>query len=144
MKIVFYTAALLVLSLPIFGQDMSSETEKFEIVDDPAVPEGGYKGLYNYFARNLRYPKSAKRQKLEGKVYVQFVIGEDGFVDQETIELASEEALSKMASAKTVLTDHEYQKEALRLIKNMPRWKPPMQRGKAVRQRIVLPITFGF
>lgn len=101
--------------------------EIFQIVEDPATPPGGYQAFYDYVGKKLKYPAQARRMGIEGKVYVQFVVDRDG-------------TLTDVQAVKGIGAGCD--EEAVRVIKGAPKWSPPKQRGKAVKQRIILPITF--
>lgn len=101
--------------------------EIFQIVEEPATPQGGYEAFYEYVGKNMRYPAQARRMGIEGTVYVQFVVEKDG-------SITDVQAIRGIGAG--------CDEEAVRVIKNQPRWNPPKQRGKPVRQRIVLPIKF--
>ncbi len=83
--------------------------------------------LMNWLHENIKYPASAQQKKTEGKVVVSFIIEKDGSV--------SEAKITKSVSP-------ELDKEALRLINSMPKWKPGKQRGQFVRVSYTLPIEF--
>ena len=104
------------------------EDEIFTIVEEPPSPkEGGMPALYQYIGNTLRYPKEAKDQKVEGKVFVQFIIDKEGHVtDVEVVRGIG----------------HGCDKEALEVIKNAPDWNPGRQAGKPVNVKMVLPISF--
>lgn len=99
----------------------------FLVVEDPATPPGGYPAFYKYISDNLKYPAQARRMGIEGKVYVQFVVDTDG-------------SLNEVQAVKGIGAGCD--EEAVRVIKNAPKWSPPKQRGKPVKQRIIVPIVF--
>lgn len=90
----------------------------------PSFP-GGQAALMKYLSDNMKYPNICGRA--EGRVIVQFTIGKDGTVKDAKI-------------ARGVAP--ELDKEALRLVRNMPKWKPGKQMGEAVEVRYTLPVTF--
>ena len=101
--------------------------EVFLIVEEPATPPGGMAAFYKYIAENMKYPAQARRMGIEGKVYVQFVVDKDG-------------SLTEVQAVKGIGAGCD--EEAVRVIKGAPKWSPPKQRGKPVKQRIVVPIVF--
>lgn len=101
--------------------------EVFLVVEDPATPPGGYPAFYKYISDNLKYPAQARRMGIEGKVFVQFVVDKDG-------------TLTEVQSVKGIGAGCD--EEAVRVIKGAPKWSPPKQRGKPVKQRIIVPIVF--
>ena len=106
--------------------DYGSE-EVFTIVDEQALPKEGMTSFYQYVAKNMRYPTQAKNEGVEGKVYVQFIVDETG-------------AITNVKSVKGIGAGCDA--EAVRVVKNAADWTPPKQRGKLVKQRIIMPITF--
>ena len=96
-------------------------------VQQPPRFPGGNDSLRAYFKRNLRYPEPAKLHGLEGQVLVEFVIDKTGTVKDAT--------LVKRLGAGT-------DEEALRLIKNMPKWEPGRHNGNLVNVQHILPILF--
>ncbi len=101
--------------------------EVFKVVEvDPEFP-GGEEALYKYLAENIKYPVMAKNNKVEGRVYITFVIEKDGNVSDAKVLRSVNEELDA---------------EALRVINAMPKWKPGMQQGVPVRVQFNLPIVF--
>jgi protein TonB len=99
----------------------------FTVVEQQAEFPGGFEAMGKFLGRNMKYPAQARRMGVEGSVYVSFVIDRDGNI--------SDPQIIKGISA-------ECDKEAIRVVKLMPPWKPGKQNGKAVRCRFVLPIKF--
>ncbi len=98
-------------------------------VNPDKMPEfpGGNEGLAEWLSKNTKYPKEAQTNKEQGLVIVRFVVGKDG----------------KATDAKVVRSiSPSLNKEALRLIEAMPRWKPGEKDGQPVAVRFTLPITF--
>lgn len=103
------------------GQTVEENPDKW-----PDFP-GGQKKLFKWLSANIKYPKEAQANKEQGRVIVRFVIDKDG----------------KVTDAKVVRSiSPSLNKEALRLIKAMPRWKPGEKDGQPVAVRFTLPITF--
>ncbi len=99
-------------------------------IDHPDVyPEfpGGDAGLFGYLKANTRFPQMEKDARLQGKVYVEFVVNEKGEVEQVKI-------LRGLAAG--------FDREAVRVISGMPNWKPGLQNGEPVSVRYRLPIHF--
>ena len=101
--------------------------EIFTIVEEPASPKGGMPAFYKYVGEKVKYPAQARRMGIEGKVFVEFVIGRDG-------------SISEVRAVKGIGAGCD--EEAVRIVQGAPSWTPGKQRGKAVKQRMVLPITF--
>lgn len=99
----------------------------FDIVEDmPAFP-GGISAFYKYVGDNMSYPSMARRMAVDGKVYVQFIIDRDG-------------SITDVKAVKGIGAGCD--EEAVRVLENSPKWAPGKQRGRAVRVRMILPITF--
>ncbi|MEO1051264.1 MAG: energy transducer TonB [Bacteroidota bacterium] len=101
--------------------------EIFTIVEESATPKGGMQAFYQFVQKKLKYPSQARRMGIEGRVFVQFVIDKDGTV-------------TDVKAVKGIGAGCD--EEAERVIKSAPKWKPGKQRGRPVKQRIILPITF--
>ena len=103
------------------GQTVEENPDKW-----PDFP-GGQKKLFKWLSANIKYPKEAQANKEQGRVIVRFIIDKDG----------------KVTDAKVVRSiSPSLNKEALRLIEAMPRWKPGEKDGQPVAVRFTLPITF--
>lgn len=108
-------------------QAVEKDDETFAIVEQPAEPVGGYGAMYARLAEELVYPAQARKAGVEGKVYVQFIVDTDG-------------SLTDITAVKGIGAGCD--SAAIAAMSKMGPFTPPMQRGKAVRQRIILPITF--
>lgn len=92
----------------------------------PEFP-GGIVQFMKWLTRNLRYPPIAQSQRIQGKVVVSFIINKDGSIASPTIVLSVDPVLDR---------------EALRVVKMMPRWKPGLQNGKPCRTMFAIPVNF--
>ena len=101
--------------------------EIFTIVEEPASPKGGIAAFMKYVGEKMKYPAQARRMGIEGKVFVEFVIGKDG-------NIADVKAVKGIGAG--------CDEEAVRVVQAAPAWNPGKQRGKPVKQRMVLPIIF--
>ena len=101
--------------------------EIFTIVEDQPTPPGGMGAFYKYVATTLRYPAQARRMGIEGKVFVQFVVDKDG-------TLTNVQAIKGIGAG--------CDEEAVRVISKAKKWSPGKQRGRPVKVRMILPITF--
>lgn len=99
----------------------------FTVVEESAAPIGGMQAFYEYVGKKMKYPAQAKRMNIEGRVFVEFVIEKDG-------------SLTDIKTIKGIGGGCD--QEAERVIQAAPKWKPGKQRGKPVRQKMVLPIMF--
>ena len=97
------------------------------IEDTPIFP-GGDKAMYEFLAKNLKYPQAAQDSNIQGKVYVQFTVDKDGTIINPKVARDIGGGCGE---------------EALRVVKMMPKWKPGDQRGVKIRTQFNLPITFS-
>ena len=103
------------------------ENKVFDVVEQmPSFP-GDQGALMNYLNSNIKYPVIAEENGIQGRVVVQFVVGKDG-------------SISNVHVVKSV--DPSLDKEAVRVVKNMPKWIPGKQNGQSVTVRYTLPVTF--
>jgi protein TonB len=101
--------------------------EIFNVVEQMPEYPGGMGELMKFIQRNIRYPKEAQEQGKQGRVIVQFVVEKDGSITE-----------AKVARS----ADPQLDAEALRIVSEMPKWTPGKQRGKEVRTRFTLPVSF--
>jgi protein TonB len=96
-------------------------------VETKPIFTGGEVALLSYISKNTTYPEISKENGIDGRVYVQFVIGCDGYVTNITIVKGVDKYLDA---------------EALRVISTLPKWEPGKQRGKNVPVSFIIPINF--
>ena len=101
--------------------------EIFVIVEDSPMPIGGMSAFYQYVNNNIKYPIQALTLNIEGRVFVQFIVGKDGSLTDITVIRGIGGGCDE---------------EAIRVVKGAPEWNPGKQRGKPVRVKMVLPIIF--
>ena len=123
---------VLLVCLPSFAQQKPVEkvdSDGVYLMPDqlPEFP-GGIQAMMKFLSTNIKYPVEAQKKGISGRVIVQFVIMEDGTLDQ-----------AKVVRGIDPLLDEE----ALRVVKLMPKWKPGMDRGEAVKVRFTAPIMFN-
>ena len=109
---------------------VEEEEEEVVFVVVESMPEfpGGQQALFKYLSENVKYPMIAQENGIQGRVICQFVVNKDGsIVDVEVVRSGGDPSLDK---------------EAVRVIKSMPKWKPGKQRGKAVRVKYTVPVNF--
>lgn len=99
----------------------------FDVCEVMPEFEGGISELMKFLSENIKYPASAQNEKIEGRVIVSFVVAKDGSICEAKV-------------IKSVSPDLDA--EALHVVNSMPKWKPGMQGGKAVRVKYTLPINF--
>jgi len=97
------------------------------LVDDMPEFYGGLQSMYKYISSNINYPPNAMQMGRQGKVHISFVVEKDG-------------TISSVVLLRGI--GNECDEEALRVVKQMPKWKPGRQRGKLVRVQFHLPISF--
>lgn len=122
-------AAVEVKYVPVAVEEEEPEEQTiFEVVEQmPEFPNGGMAGLMQFLSKNIKYPTIAQENGTQGRVTVQFVVNRDGSI----------------VDAKVLRgVDPYLDKEALRVIGTMPKWKPGMQRGKPVRVKYTVPVMF--
>ena len=109
---------------------VEEEEEEVVFVVVESMPEfpGGQQALFKYLSENVKYPVIAQENGIQGRVICQFVVNKDGsIVDVEVVRSGGDPSLDK---------------EAIRVIKTMPKWKPGKQRGKPVRGKYTVPVNF--
>ncbi len=108
----------------------------------PVFSKGGDKGIREYIAKNVKYPKKAIKNGIRGKVYVSFVINKEGKVTN----VKNARTTAEMPNKKGKMVSCEapsLTKEALRVISSMPDFSPGVQRGKTVNVSYTVPINFN-
>lgn len=103
------------------------EEQIFVAVEQPAEFPGGMAALMRWLNNNMRYPEAAQQNDIQGRVIVNFVVEKDG-------------SIANVKIAKGV--DKDLDREALRVVKKMPKWQPGKNNGVAVRSYFNLPVTF--
>lgn len=113
---------------PAEGQDPSQEnTTFFDEQDTPPTPIGGLPAWQRHLSENLTYPTSARSRGIQGTVLVSFVVNTDGSVTEVKLVRGIGGGCDE---------------EALRVFKLSPKWSPGMIKGKAMRTRMTLPLSF--
>ncbi|MDE7497106.1 MAG: energy transducer TonB [Muribaculaceae bacterium] len=103
------------------------EDEIFVAVEQQAEFPGGMAALMKWLSNNIRYPEAAQQNDIQGRVIVKFVVEKDGSIGTATILKG---------------VDKDLDREALRVVKKMPKWQPGKNNGQAVRSYFNLPVTF--
>lgn len=106
----------------------SDEGEVFVVVEDSPQFPGGDDARMAFMANTITYPVEARNKGIQGTVYVTFIIEKDGSVSNVKVLRGVHKSLDE---------------EAIRVVKNMPVWKPGMQRGKPVRVQYNMPMKFS-
>ena len=102
--------------------------EGFMIVEEMPEYPGGMGEMMKFLSRHIKYPAEAKQKGEQGRVVVSFIVGKDGKLRDFEVKRSVSPALDA---------------EAIRVVKEMPAWKPGRQRGKAVDCRFTLPVSFS-
>lgn len=111
------------------AQKFPTDTNNIKSISNIIAPEfkGGTKALQFYLSQNMNYPPAAKNKGIEGVVLVNFIIDSNGNV----IDVESS------STADPLLV-----KEAIRLVKLLPRWKPASAEGRPVKIKSSIPVSF--
>ena len=103
------------------------EEAPFMVVEDMPEFPGGTAALLEYLRKNIKYPAICRENNIQGRVIVSFVVNKDGAIVEPEVVKSVNPSLDK---------------EAVRVISNMPPWKPGKQRGKPVRVKYTVPVNF--
>lgn len=116
-----------VRSVPLNIPQPVNRNRVYDVVEQmPSFP-GGISGLRTYLNQNIRYPAEAQENCVQGRVVVSFVVGKDGHISDVTVVRSVDPSLDK---------------EAIRVVRNMPRWTPGKQGGELVKVRYNVPVSF--
>ena len=111
----------------VVEEEEESAQPIFTVVETMPQFPGGDAALLQFLAKSIKYPVIAQENGIQGRVICAFVVNRDGsIVDAEVLRGV----------------DPSLDKEALRVINTMPKWSPGKQRGKPVRVKYTVPITF--
>jgi len=114
----------------------SETSRKYQMIDNEKVYEeveqmpeypGGTLEMQKYLMNSVKYPVDAMKNKIQGKVFVSFVVGKDGVVKNVILARGADPLLDA---------------EALRVVKSFPQWIPGMEKGKKVAVHYTVPINF--
>jgi TonB family protein len=110
-----------------------NDSQKNVILSDTTYAEykGGFEELYTFLSQNVTYPDDARKDSIQGKVFVGFIISEEGKVENPWIWNEGK-------------THPSLEKEAIRVVKKMPDWEPARTEGKAIKSEYTIPINFTF
>jgi protein TonB len=132
--ILLFSALLLATTAPALAQKPTKlkypsddNSRVYDAVEQPAVPKGGPQGYADYLASHQKYPTAAMQAKQEGTVMVTFVVEKSGGIG----EVEVKQPVAPLLDA-----------EAMRVIKAAPKWTPAHHKGKVVRQRVTVPVSF--
>ena len=108
-------------------EEPEKEEEIFQVVENMPEFPGGIQELMKWLQKNLKYPAISAENGVQGRVIVQFVVNTDGSIVDPVVIRSVDPYLDK---------------EAIRVVSAMPKWKPGEQRGKKVRVKYTLPVQF--
>lgn len=111
----------------VFEEETRDDSEIFMVVEEMPEFPGGTEALRKYLAQSVVYPVVAQENGIQGRVYIQFVINQNGEVTDATILRGVDPSLDR---------------EALRVVEAMPKWKPGKQLNRPVRVSYIVPINF--
>ena len=110
------------------GMVVDTKEDAFDVVEEMPEFPGGPKALMDYLMTNVKYPKTAFDANIQGRVIAQFVVDKEGTVRDAHVVKSVDPALDA---------------EALRVINNMPKWRPGRQNGKVVNVKYTIPVSFS-
>ncbi|MBX2973287.1 MAG: energy transducer TonB [Flavobacteriales bacterium] len=143
--LLFGAAFLLSLGAMAQAQDMPVITGEDAVIDAPVYPavsdpdfvftvveqmpefSGGRDSLFAYIAKSVKYPEAAAEEGIQGRVFLRFIVERDGSTSDVQVLRGVHPMLDR---------------EAVRMVKAMPAWKPAKQRGQPVRVQYSLPVNF--
>ena len=115
------------VSARVKAKKTQKEEKVFDVVENmPSFPGGTVK-MMEYLSTNVRYPEAALKVGAQGRVVVNFIVEPDGTISNANVVRSVSEELDA---------------EAIRVVENMPKWKPGMQNGKVVRVKYSIPVSF--
>lgn len=113
----------------IVQDDPKEKQEKiYEIVEQMPEFPGGQAEMRNFLATSITYPEAAIKKKIQGKVYIKFVVGKDGVVKDAKVIRGADPLLDA---------------EALRVVNSFPKWDPGVEKGEKVAVAYTIPINFA-
>ena len=114
---------------PVVEEEEEEESAQqiFTVVEKQPEFPGGTAELFKYLSKAIKYPVIAQENGIQGRVVCSFVVNRDGSIVDIQVMRGVDPSLDK---------------EAIRVISEMPKWKPGEQRGKPVRVRFILPVQF--
>lgn len=128
MKKCFFLISLFIAF--VANMNLKAETlsdDIYVLVEQMPEFPGGEQELWNFLSSNMRYPVIAVENNIEGEVVVQFIVEKDG-------------SITDVQVVKSV--DPSLDKEAVRMVRIMPKWNAGMQQGKPVRVKYIVPVKF--
>ena len=115
-------------NMNIVVEELPEEETIYNVVEDQPEFPGGMQALMKYLRDNIKYPSISRQNNSQGRAYINFVVNTDGSITDVEV----------MKGTGDVYLD----KEAVRVVSGMPKWKPGKQQGKTVRVKYTLPVMF--
>jgi TonB family protein len=115
-------------SVPVLEVGEPEVGKVFTYVEEQPTFPGGEEGMYEYLQKNIKYPALAKKNGIAGRVFLTFIVGSDGYLHDIKVLRG---------------IGHGCDEEAVRVLENMPPWKPGKQNGKHVNVQFNMPINFS-
>lgn len=109
-------------------QSFDDDDTVFGVVEEMPEFPGGMRALMDYLKKEIHYPKKCLKEGIEGRTFINFVVSSTGKIKNVKVTKSS--------------GNKKLDKEAVRVVKKMPRWIPGKQSGKSVNVRFTLPVTF--
>ena len=128
-KLIFIALLSLIGMTNAFAQQVTTTTAEkvFDVVDEmPSFP-GGQGAMMEFLSKNIKYPVVAEENGIQGQVLVKIVVKKDGTIDSPKVIKSVDPSLDK---------------EAIRVVKTMPKWIPGKQKGEPVNVSFIVPVTF--
>ena len=105
-----------------------AKNEAFDVVEQMPVFPGGQQALMAFLANTIKYPEQAQKEGIQGRVIVQFIVNENGQVGDVTLARGVDASLDA---------------EAIRVVKEMPKWTPGKMNGEDVAVKYTIPVNFA-
>lgn len=112
---------------PVFGKTEKKEAKIYDFPSQEASFDGGIDAMYEFLYKNIEYPKMAKAAGIQGKIFVEFIVDEEGKVSE--VKTLNEKGGG-------------LEEETIRVVKMLPNWTPAEQAGVKVKQRFRLPVKY--
>lgn len=126
-----YTRMITVKDKSAAKSDTKTDLQSYQVYDAvdqmPEFPNGGTAGLIKYLSQHVKYPTIAQENGTQGLVKVTFIVNQDGSITDVKVLTGVDPYLDK---------------EAVRVVKGMPKWKPGKKNGKVVRVKYTIPVSF--
>ena len=136
---------------PTAQPSASSGEKPYEVVEQMPEFPGGMKAMMEFLSNNVKYPVEAQKMGEQGRVIVGFIVEKDGTVSNAKVVKSNKYTMVEIEKDGTVVKKletsegaaiQELEAEALRVVQSMPKWTPGKQKGKPVRVKYNLPVSF--